>query len=237
MKLHEQEWTNGEWRIEFEGKNKGQPRNIPAGEWDNEPDKIQWVDSETDLDCLMVRNHFGNWCGYVGLAEGHPLYGLEYSFESPVLVALRDKMLQQPVPENPGFAVLISLLSGSFSATAECVFEVHGGITFSDFCREPTFEQWIEQPADARMSTFDEWFDREMKRRICHVPIPGRPGRVWWFGFDCAHSGDTSPGMLEWRKQFPALYNSETYRNRAYVEEQVTKLAQQLKAVQVAAAA
>lgn len=49
-----------------------------SGPWDGEPDKIQWVDPVSDLDCLMLRNHFGAWCGYVGVPVGHPAYGVEY---------------------------------------------------------------------------------------------------------------------------------------------------------------
>lgn len=48
------------------------------GPWDNEPDKIQWVDAATNLDCLMHRNRLGAWCGYVGIAEGHPAFGKWY---------------------------------------------------------------------------------------------------------------------------------------------------------------
>ena len=29
----------------------------------------------TDLDCLAVRNQHGSWCGYVGVAPGHPWHG------------------------------------------------------------------------------------------------------------------------------------------------------------------
>ena len=51
----------------------------PSGEWDNEPDKVQWPDAETGLPCIARRNsHAGNWCGYVGVSEGHPLYGKHY---------------------------------------------------------------------------------------------------------------------------------------------------------------
>lgn len=49
-----------------------------AGPWHDEPDKIQWVDPATDLDCLMHRGPMGNWCGYVGVAEGHPLFGQNF---------------------------------------------------------------------------------------------------------------------------------------------------------------
>jgi hypothetical protein len=42
------------------------------GPWDGEPDKAQWVDPSTDLDCLIVRNNLGALCGYVGLPPHHP---------------------------------------------------------------------------------------------------------------------------------------------------------------------
>lgn len=48
--------------------------NIPAGPWDDEPDKAQWIDGDTDLDCLAVRNGHGAWCGYVGVPSTHPLH-------------------------------------------------------------------------------------------------------------------------------------------------------------------
>jgi hypothetical protein len=51
---------------------------LPAGPWDSEPDKIQWVDVDTNLDCLMVRNRFATWCGYVGVPRRHPLHGIDY---------------------------------------------------------------------------------------------------------------------------------------------------------------
>lgn len=52
------------------------------GPWVREPDKVQWVDLATGLDCLARRNPaYGNWCGYVGVPPGHPLHGAEYDDE------------------------------------------------------------------------------------------------------------------------------------------------------------
>jgi hypothetical protein len=49
------------------------------GPWQDEPDKIHWIDPATDLDVLMVRNERnGHWCGYVGVTEGHPAFGMDY---------------------------------------------------------------------------------------------------------------------------------------------------------------
>ena len=53
------------------------------GPWDDEPDKVQWIDEATDLDCLAVRNHYGSWCGYVGLPPGHRLHGVGYDDVEP----------------------------------------------------------------------------------------------------------------------------------------------------------
>lgn len=47
------------------------------GEWHSEPDKVQWIDRRTDLDCLAVRSHSGAWCGYVGVPPGHPCHGVD----------------------------------------------------------------------------------------------------------------------------------------------------------------
>jgi hypothetical protein len=48
------------------------------GPWADEPDKAQWIDEATDLDCLIVRNMLGALCGYVGVPPGHPWHGVEY---------------------------------------------------------------------------------------------------------------------------------------------------------------
>lgn len=57
------------------------------GPWQDEPDKVQWSDPLTGLPCLAVRPKVhGSWCAYVGVAEGHPLFGKEDSEEMPLSV-------------------------------------------------------------------------------------------------------------------------------------------------------
>ena len=49
------------------------------GEWDDEPDKIQWQDATTGYPCLAVRHsYFGHWCGYVGVGPNHSVYQSDY---------------------------------------------------------------------------------------------------------------------------------------------------------------
>jgi hypothetical protein len=82
--------------------------------------------------------------------------------------------------------------------------KAHGGLTYANACRGP----------------------------ICHVPGPGEPDDVWWFGFDCSHAFDLCPGMAAWERSLgcrpPEIDRLETYRDLAYVRAQVEKLAEQL---------
>lgn len=96
---------------------------------------------------------------------------------------------------------------------------VHGGLTFSDFCREGANES----------------------EGICHVPGPGEPERVWWLGFDCGHSGDLSPAVnatlreLGHERRCRFGESHQTYRTLEYVKAQCARLAQQVAAKQAKA--
>lgn len=80
--------------------------------------------------------------------------------------------------------------------------DVHGGLTFSDFC----------QP------------NQDESKGICHVPGDGEPDQVWWLGFDCAHCDDVSPG---YDFRLPS-FGEATYKTVDYVKAEIRKLAEQL---------
>lgn len=81
---------------------------------------------------------------------------------------------------------------------------------------------------------------------ICHVPKPGTSDEVWWFGFDCAHAWDITPGsdaflrfiagsMPEQDRQAILRVISDddrfirrTYKTIDYVRERVNAMAEQL---------
>lgn len=148
------------------------------GPWQDEPDKIQWK-TATGLPGLIVRNSGGALCGYVGVPKEHRLYGVGYSEKSD---ALDD--------ESP-----------------ESRFDVHGGLTYSDFCCG----------------------------HVCHVPGPGEPDDVWWFGFDTCHWNDLMPGheaVLRPIRSVPRpLLDYRVYRDVEWVKAEVEKLAEQIAAV------
>lgn len=60
-------------------------------------------------------------------------------------------------------------------------------------------------------------------RGICHPTDEGDDDHVWWFGFDCGHSCDSTPWEIR-RGQGSVKY----YRDRAYVTREVIKMADQL---------
>lgn len=160
------------------------------GEWDNEPDKVQWM-TRNGFPGLAVRGPGGHWCGYVGVPEGHPWFEVDSDYCG----------MYQPKPD--GYE------EGWYP-------DVHGGLTFSGFCRE-----------------------EEKETGICHVPGPGEPDRVWWLGFDCAHAGDMT-GM-KWQAENPEVYAklkeatrricTDTYRTLEYVKGEVELLAAQANTV------
>jgi hypothetical protein len=82
--------------------------------------------------------------------------------------------------------------------------EVHGGLTFADTCHKD---------------------EDDPSRYVCHLPEPGEPEKVWWFGFDCHHHMDFAPAYAG------ARGSGETYKALGYVERECTELARQLKAV------
>jgi hypothetical protein len=149
------------------------------GEWQNEPDKVQWRDERTGLPCIVRRQpRLGFLCGYVGVPEGHPLYG-------------RECYLPEVVHDYE--------------------------INYANACQ-----------------------DGPEAESICHIPEPGEPDHIWWFGFDCAQGMGHAPGLAardlatfpEWGGEMKdALANGwEVYRTLGHVEEQCAVLAVQLAA-------
>lgn len=84
--------------------------------------------------------------------------------------------------------------------------DVHGGLTYAAFCGE----------------------HKDDGSGLCHVPAEGRPERVFWFGFDCAHAWDRTPMPYGVPHLDEMRVDDEVYRDWAYVEGEVRSLARQL---------
>lgn len=72
-----------------------------------------------------------------------------------------------------------------------------------------------------------------LQRGICHVPEPGEPDHVFWFGFDTGHAFDFAPGMRAALRHtgLPDI-PGETYRDLNYVRAECRLLAAQLAAME-----
>ncbi len=86
--------------------------------------------------------------------------------------------------------------------------EAHGGLTYASAC----------------------------SGHICHVPKPGEPDDVWWFGFDCGHAWDVAPGMEARSRAFgyAPMFTADresSYKTLAYVQAETNRLAEQLAAL------
>jgi len=158
------------------------------GEWDTEPDSIEWTDPDHGYRCVMRRNDMGAWCGYVAVNSSHPAHGMNAADVGDELAC-------------------------------------HWGVTWSGL--------------DAPWS---------------NVETDG-VNDLWWFGFDCAHAYDYVPSLgalgtgdilsspmfkhlglaPEIVRDFEELFASSliprrkaTYKNVAYVKEQIAEVVMQL---------
>lgn len=134
------------------------------GPWQNEPDKVSWTDEETGLPCLVVRNHGGALCGYVGVDPNHPWHGVDYS-----------EHIGEPCDNE-----------WCYEHTPDGTVKVHGGLTYSAGCQHNASEDTgvchIPQPGESD----DVWwfgFDTAHDFDLCpaykvHRDIPVR-GEVY----------------------------------------------------------
>lgn len=106
--------------------------------------------------------------------------------------------------------------------------DVHGGLSYANLCQD----------------------DRDDGvAGICHVPKPGEPADVWWFGFDCGHCFDFMPAMMALMRVHHRLpsyvkdapydharasasedWHTVVYRTLDYVQAETNSLAEQLAA-------
>lgn len=125
------------------------------GQWQDEPDKVQWIDEATDLDCLAVRaRDHGAYCGYVGVPESHPWHGVHYS------ACPRSDCNELYCYHTP-----------------ESILDVHGGVTYSDGCATGPEESSIcHVPFDGRPDNI-WWFGWD----ACHSSdlVPGWAASEW----------------------------------------------------------
>lgn len=87
---------------------------------------------------------------------------------------------------------------------SEANLDAHGSVNYADYCAG----------------------------HICHIPEPGEPDNVFWFGFDCGHLHDDMPGspraLAAMTLKNELMQTPPVYRDLEYVKTQCRDLADQL---------
>lgn len=149
---------------------------------------------------VMINGATGFRCGYVAVLYGHPLYGQDYSDPT--------NKLRFPRDETIGKRDIISLFSALGDRTQRrspgIVFDVHGGLTYSD------------------RGDNNKWLNATV--------IKGDPSKLWWFGFDAGHCDDGH--LPEWIEAMHAkgidLWSNRPARTLEYMVDECESLAQQI---------
>jgi hypothetical protein len=171
------------------------------GPWQEEPDKLQWIDATTGLPCIILRGPVGSLCGYVGVEVDHPWHGKGYSDKIPVT----KEHLEREFDLNKLSPIALVRAAGSDfekdGISIDLVVSVHGGITYANY---------------------GYLGDKDREQHIGTIPLLDK---TWWFGFDCSHCDDFAPPY----RGIGSLSHG-AYRDLEYVRDEVTALATQLAA-------
>lgn len=156
--------------------------------------KKDWI-TEAGFRAVVIMTDIGHHCGYVGLPEGHPLYGVGYGDETDKLKPLDD---DEPIGSRGVMSVFCAALAGGFKTSPEDVFNVHGSLTYAH--NNPMY------------------------------PVPSND--LWWFGYDCGHSGDArSPEYIALKPEADRwLYEEQhsTFKDLDYCVRECESLARQI---------
>jgi hypothetical protein len=122
------------------------------GEWQDEPDKVQWQDEATGLPCLAVRQgRSGHWCGYVAVAEGHPYFLIDW-----------DRCFLRPACEDY-----------YCDHCPASVVTVHGGLNFAALCGPEAEESGVCHTVDAGEPDHVWWLGFDCAHSGDHCPARG----------------------------------------------------------------
>lgn len=90
--------------------------------------KIESLFEHKGLKCVVLLTSIGHRCGYVGVGNNSFFYGKKY-YEDLKKPELLEKIRKEPIGKRN---ILNLLLWDRKKITPELLFDVHGGITYSD---------------------------------------------------------------------------------------------------------
>ena len=117
-------WGRGQWvtrRNTFDGEklipiDGAKPRHVIERVWEHAGSK-----------CVVAAMPIGHRCGYVGVSEAHPLFGVGYDEECDTLTKPHKEVMGGDI----GKRGIIPILCAGDSPRPDVVFDAHGGLTYS----------------------------------------------------------------------------------------------------------
>lgn len=180
------------------------------GPWQREPDELRWTDKATGLRCIIVRNMdvTGSLCGYVGVEPTHPAYELAYSGETGSEAREHHEAFRAALRRNAHKPILERI---------------------EDLPPRPEPVPGIGDLVNNLTAHGGLSYAGRLKTRV--------NDDLWWFGFDCSHAWDISPGIDATLRSLGATAMSDgipgmVYRDIKYVKKECADLARQLKAIE-----
>lgn len=79
--------------------------------------------------CVVIFTDMGHRCGYVGISEGHMLYGKHYG---DYLDIFKSEIENESIGKRGIIPLMFSAWDDNDKVKLELYFDVHGGITYSD---------------------------------------------------------------------------------------------------------
>lgn len=152
--------------------------------------------TEAGLKAVIVCTRQEFYCGYVGVPKDHNLFEVHYNANTPALAELTGE-------EEIGQRGILGVICGADRMSSpSMVFDVHGGITLSDFFK----------------SSADEFKELD--------------DGLWYFGYDCAHAGDGKFPRFNDEGDIihdPYSWDQSPPKSLEFCVEQCESLAQQIK--------
>lgn len=83
------------------------------------------------LRCVVLAIDMGHRCGYVGVPESHPLFGVAYNESHKSTAGLWAKAQDGPIGRRGIVPVFCSIHSEEDLPSLDVIFDVHGSLTYS----------------------------------------------------------------------------------------------------------
>jgi len=156
-------------------------KNGERGPWDEEADKIGWIDEETGIRCIILRQKNGSLSGYAAVDPDNPLFG--YTHDA--------------LPAD-----LASSVHGGVTYGKDCEENNHSQVRVN-----PRQERYTVCHVTMTRTVWDTKTVQDTEDKF--TGEDEKP--AWWFGFNTDHAGDYVPLGTSTQREHDRIYRDQAY--------------------------